>query len=237
MLSFVVPAYNEEHELPRTIRAILRATADCGSPIEIVVVDDASTDGTSAVAMREGARVISVSKRQIAAVRNAGAKEAHGDILFFVDADTQIAPVHVTAALRAIASGYVGGGARIQMDDAIPPFARIVARFFCAAYAGLKLGAGAFLFTTADNFQRCGGFDEQYFAGEEIYFTQALKKLGRFIVLREPVLTSARKVRMHSPGKLLLGSLGIVLRGPKAVKSRDRLGIWYDGKREQPPMT
>lgn len=232
LLSFIIPAFNEEHELSRSIGAIRAAAANLD--YEIVVVDDASTDATAAIAEREGARVVNVSKRQISAVRNAGAREARGDVLFFVDADTQIAPVHVTKALRALADGCAGGGARIQLDDEMPRWARLTARVFCAVYAGLNLGAGAFLFTTAENFRRCGGFDEQYFAGEEIYFTQALKKLGRFTVLPTPVLTSARKVRMHSPRKLLVESFSIVLRGPRAVKSRDRLAIWYDGKRERP---
>ena len=53
-------------------------------------------------------------------------------------------------------------------------------RAFCTLYFGLNLGAGAFLFTTRRNFEATGGFDEQYFAGEEVYFSLALRKLGRF---------------------------------------------------------
>ena len=83
MLSFIVPAYNEAHELPRTLAAI-RAAADASKePYEIVVVDDDSTDATAEIAWRAGAMVVSVRHRQIAAVRNAGAKAARGDILFF----------------------------------------------------------------------------------------------------------------------------------------------------------
>jgi len=47
-------------------------------------------------------------------------------------------------------------------------------RAFCTLYFGLNLGAGAFLFTTRRNFEATGGFDEQYFAGEEVYFSLAL---------------------------------------------------------------
>jgi hypothetical protein len=96
------------------------------------------------------------------------------------------------------------------------------------------LGAGAFLFTTRQNFLTIGGFDEQFFAGEEIYFTMALKKLGRFKLLREPILTSGRKLRLYS-GRAVVGRLfSLMLGGPQAVRSRERLGIWYDGKREGP---
>ena len=98
MLSFIVPAYNEELELPSTLSAIHAAAAANSEPYEIIVVNDGSTDATAAVAATAGARVVTIHRRQIAAARNAGAREARGDILFFVDADTRIAPQHVSGA-------------------------------------------------------------------------------------------------------------------------------------------
>ena len=89
-----------------------------------------------------------------------------------------------------------------------------------------------FLFTTRENFEAGGGFDEELFAGEEVYFTMALKKLGQFKLLREPVVTSGRKLRMHSARHILTRSFAIALGGKRAVQSRDKLDIWYDGKRE-----
>ena len=88
MLSFVVPAYNEELELPATIAEIRDAAQD--RQYEIIVVDDASTDATSTVAQNAGAKIVSINRRQIAAARNAGARRARGEILFFVDADTKL---------------------------------------------------------------------------------------------------------------------------------------------------
>jgi glycosyltransferase involved in cell wall biosynthesis len=233
MLSFVVPAYNEELELPSTLAAI-RAAADASSePFEIIVVDDGSTDATVAVALTGGARVQTIHRRQIAAARNAGAQAARGDILFFVDADTRISPAHVTGVQGALAAGCAGGGARVIIDGLVPLWGRVFAHLFSAFYfTAANLGAGAFLFTTRENFDRAGGFDEQLFAGEEIYFSQALKKLGRFRVLADPVVTSGRKLRMHSARQILGLSVGIVLRGKRGVRSRDRLDLWYDGKRE-----
>jgi hypothetical protein len=110
---------------------------------------------------------------------------------------------------------------------------RVFLRAFSVLYFGLNLGAGAFLFTTRRNFEAIGGFDEQHFAGEEVYFSLALRKLGRFKVLREPVLTSGRKLRMYS-AKEILGTLSIlILGGPRMARSRARLRLWYDGKRER----
>jgi glycosyltransferase involved in cell wall biosynthesis len=232
MLSFIVPAYNEELELPTTLSAIHRAAAANPEPYEIIVVNDGSTDATAAVAATAGARVLTIHRRQIAAARNAGAREARGDTLFFVDADTRIAPRHVSAALMVLGSGCAGGGARMEIKEEIPPWARIFVYAFCKLYFAANLGAGAFLFTTRGLFDRAGGFDEQYFAGEEIYFTQALKKLGRFRLLADPVVTSGRKLRMHSARHVLGRSVGIILRGKRGVRSRDKLDLWYDGKRE-----
>jgi glycosyltransferase involved in cell wall biosynthesis len=233
MLSFIVPAYNEELELPSTLSVIRAAAAASSEPYEIIVVNDGSTDATVAVAAISGARVLTIHRRQIAAARNAGAREARGDILFFVDADTRIAPQHVSGALRALAAGCAGGGARVTTDGWVPLWGRVFVHVFSAFYfTAANLGAGAFLFTTRENFEAGGGFDEELFAGEEVYFTMALKKLGPFKLLREPVVTSGRKLRMHSARHILTRSFVIALGGKRAVQSRDKLDIWYDGKRE-----
>jgi glycosyltransferase involved in cell wall biosynthesis len=67
MISFIVPAYNEETELPSTLAAIRAAASDVAQPFEIIVVDDASTDATPEIAEQAGARVVSIHRRQIAA--------------------------------------------------------------------------------------------------------------------------------------------------------------------------
>jgi glycosyltransferase involved in cell wall biosynthesis len=233
MISFIVPAYNEELELSSTLAAIRAAALGTGRLCEIIVVDDASTDATPEIARQAGARVVSIHRRQIAAARNAGARAALGEYLFFVDADTRINATHVAEAMAALEAGYAGGSARGVMDGFIPLWSRIFLRAFCTVYFGLNLGAGAFLFTTRRNFEALDGFDEQYFAGEEVYFSLALRRLGRFKLLREPVLTSGRKLRMY-PAKQVLGTLLImILGGPRVARSRSRLDLWYDGKRER----
>ena len=240
MLSFIVPAYNEEFELAATLGAITAAANDrsasaqgtAGRQYEIIVVDDASTDATVRIARDNGARVVSISRRQIAASRNAGARAARGDIFFFVDADTHINAKHVDGAIAALEQGFAGGGAPVVFRDAIPLWARISVRLFCAIYFGLKLGAGAFLFTTRKNFDAAGGFDESLFIGEEVYFSFALRKLGRFKILSEPIVTSGRKLRLYSAAQILKPSMRAVLRGPRMARSRAGLDIWYDGRRE-----
>lgn len=138
----------------------------------------------------------------------------------------------MSAALTALRNGCVGGGARIEIKEEIPPWATIFVYVFGRLYFAANLGAGAFLFTSRSLFERAGGFDEQCFAGEEVYFTQSLKKLGRFRLLPDPVVTSGRKLRMFPARQVLGGLVGIIVGGKRAVRSRDRLDLWYDGKRE-----
>jgi len=235
MISFIVPAYNEEHELEATLSAIREAASGTAQPYEIIVVDDASTDPTPEIALRAGAKVIPINRRQIAAARNAGGRAAQGEYLFFIDADTRINRAHMKGGIAALEGGYAGGSARVAMDGFVPIWGRMLLRGFASVYFGLNLGAGAFLFTTRRNFDLVGGFDEQYFAGEEVYFSLELKKLGGFKVLRDPVVTSARKLRMYPAKVFLRKFFGVILRGPGGVRSRSKLSLWYDGKRERHP--
>src|SRR5688572_9725590 len=105
VISFVIPAYNEQMLLGRTLGALADAARALGQPFEILTVDDASTDGTAAVARERGARVVAVSHRQIAATRYAGAGAANGEMLFFVDADTVVTEAAVGAAVQAMRAG------------------------------------------------------------------------------------------------------------------------------------
>jgi len=233
MISFVVPAHNEELELPATLDAIHAAAQGVIEPYEIIVVDDASTDATAEIASHAGAKVIRINRRQIAAARNSGARAAQGEYLFFVDADTRISREHVSEGIAALEAGYAGGSARVAMDGFVPVWGRMLLRGFSSVYFGLNLGAGAFLFTTRRNFEAIGGFDEQYFVGEEVFFSLAMKKLGRFKVLREPIVTSGRKLRMYPAGQFLGDFFRVVVAGPRGARSRAKLRLWYDGKREK----
>lgn len=232
-VSFIIPAHNEEHELPQSLRA-LRAAADAsGELYELIVVDDHSTDSTAEIAQQFGAQIVTVNLRQIAAVRNAGARTARGEILFFVDADTQIDAQNVRGALDALEQGAVGGSARVALDRPVPLWARIFLVVFSATYFTMGLGVGAFIFARREHFEAIGGFDEQYFAGEEVYLSLALRKRGRFVILRHPITTSARKIAMHSSGYWFRQWGALLFGGRRVLTARDRLDLWYDGKRER----
>lgn len=232
MISLIIPAYNEEKLLPRTLETARAALQAAGEPFEIVVVNDASSDHTAGVAREFGARVLDVHHRHIAAVRNAGAREAHGDLLLFLDADTLICEAVVRGALAAIKNGAAGGGARVQFDERTPFLAQVFAKVFMLFWFGMRWAAGCCVFARRDAFWAAGGFDEKYFVSEEMHLSRALKRQGRFVILKSRVITSGRKTRMLSFRELMQTTLGLLIRGPRAWRKRENLGFWYDGRRE-----
>src|SRR6185436_5878996 len=110
MLSFIVPAHNEERWITGCLGSIHGAMAAVAEPYEVIVVDDASTDATHEIAEQMGARTLHVELRKIAAVRNAGARAATGEFLVFIDADTQANEPAIRAARAALRGGAAGGG-------------------------------------------------------------------------------------------------------------------------------
>jgi glycosyltransferase involved in cell wall biosynthesis len=232
VISFIIPAHNEQALLGRTLQAIHDAAHVVGQPYEIIVVDDASTDATAEVARQNGATVVPVTHRQIAATRNSGGRAARGDRLFFVDADTTINARAVAEALRYMDKGAVGGGGPTLFDGKVPLPVQLFAYF---ALIGAKLvgfTGGAFMFCTRAAFQATGGFNERLYWAEEGVFAMALKRQGRFAVLWRPVFTSPRRIRTISGGQLL----GLVVRiGFSPFKTFTRRAsvekIWYDSNR------
>ncbi|MGE3172364.1 MAG: glycosyltransferase [Planctomycetota bacterium] len=241
-MSFVVPAHDEEAALPATLAAIAEAAS--GLRYEIVVVDDASTDRTGAIARAAGAVVVRVEHRQISRTRNAGAAVARGRVLVFVDADTRVTPAVLAAVRAAVEDGAIGGGARIAFDAPVPRWAKTVAPAFTRLYRAFGLAAGCFLFCTRDAFLAVGGFDEAMFAGEEVQMSRALRRFARaerrrgrtarFTIVAEAVVTSARKLRQFSGWTLLRTIAWVGFAGRRGVRDRRRLDLWYAPRRPDP---
>jgi glycosyltransferase involved in cell wall biosynthesis len=224
-LSIIIPAHNEEVLLAATLDALAIAVRDAGIDVEIVVVDDGSTDRTAEIAQSRGARVVAVDVRQIAAARNAGARAARGDLLLFVDADTIVPAPLLRDAVAALGGGAVGGGAGVAFDAAAPRWAHRAVASVSWVLRTARWAAGCFVFARRDAFERVGGFDERYFASEEIHLSRALKRHGRFVILPGRVITSARKAEQYS----LWRSLWLTLRmaRPGSLKRREGLEFWY----------
>ncbi|MEW6159878.1 MAG: glycosyltransferase [Verrucomicrobiota bacterium] len=232
MISFIVPAHNEELWIAKCLGSIQAAMEKIAEPYEIMVVDDASTDATPRIAKEMGASIIQVEFRKISAVRNAGARAARGDVFFFVDADTQANAQAVSAALQVLRAGAAGGGCVFDFDEEPTPlWGRMI--LLCAVRAArlIRWVGGCFLFCTRAAFETAGGFCERLYAGEDLAFVQALKKVGRFVVLKPKVVSSGRKLRVTSPWEVLGLMLTIACRGPY-YENKMVLDILY-GRRAQ----
>jgi glycosyltransferase involved in cell wall biosynthesis len=234
MISFIVPAHNEQAGLGRTLQAIHESARNTGQPYEIIVVDDASTDATAEIARQNDARVVRVNHRQIAATRNSGARAANGEKLFFVDADTTSNARAVAAAVKYMDEGAAGGGAPAWLGkgEAVPLYIRLISLL---GVAGAKLAGftgGAFMFCTREAFQATGGFNERLYWAEEGEFAVKLKREGRFAVLWQPVLTSGRRFRTMTGLQVLALLVRVVLSPFKMFTHRASVEkVWYDSNR------
>ena len=230
MISFIVPAYNEERLLPATLTSIHNSAQNFR--YEIIVVNDGSSDQTALIAEASGVRVINVAHRQIAATRNSGGKAAQGKIFIFVDADTLINESVVRKTVDAIHSGAIGGGASIKFDEPVPTYAKVLLPICLYIFKIGKFAAGCFIFCTREAFEAAGGFDETMYGAEEIEMSRALKRQGRFVILNEAVVTSGRKLRANSGWKILLTFFRLLLRGPNSLRSRKGMELWYEERAE-----
>jgi glycosyltransferase involved in cell wall biosynthesis len=235
MLSFIIPAHNEEAYLNKTINAIHQSTMGISENYEILVVDDASTDNTKAVGEAAGAMVISVNNRKIAATRNCGAKAAKGDIFFFIDADTCINQACLKESLEAIKAGAVGGGCHFNYDTKLPFWVSVLHRMGLFFGRIFKLVGGCCIFVTREAFEKIGGFPEEFYAAEDVAFSSKLSKVGAFIIPKSRVTTSARKIWTMNPGQTIWLLLKLVFRGPNGFRSKKGLDLWY-GKRPDDPI-
>lgn len=111
-LSLIIPARNEEHNLPTLLRSL---TSQAVLPREIIVVDDGSADRTAALAHELGATVLPSQPlpggwRGKTWACHQGAEAASGDLLLFVDADAWFEPDGLSRILRCYTGGAFSAG-------------------------------------------------------------------------------------------------------------------------------
>ena len=96
------------------------------------------------------------------------------------------------------------------------------------------IATGCFLFCKKSAFVAVGGFDEAYFGAEEIVLSKALRRHGRFEVLKQSVTTSGRKLRTFSNREVATLLLRIARQGRSGVKQRQGMELWYGERRKDP---
>jgi len=244
-LSIIIPAFNEEKELPRCLQSVDAAVAsvqqDVGSEptfdVEVIVADNNSTDATAEVAKAAGASVVFEKLNQISRARNAGANIATGDWFLFIDADSQLHADTLRELLKVIETGlYVGGGSVVRIDHASLGV-RLTEWLWNTFAPILKWAAGSFVFCRADVFRDLGGFSLDLYASEEIDFSRRLKKYAKTLDLKtiilksHPHVSSGRKMELYSPTELAKHLFRCLWSPRKTLRDRSRLDFFYDGRR------
>ena len=180
LVSAIVPVYNGAHCLPRCLASLLEQTHP---RVEIIVVDDGSTDGTPDL-VKAPVRLLATGGRKGAgAARNVGAQAATGAVLFFTDADVVAPPDWIAKALRARAEKGVpcGGG-----GYAGPVKEIFIQQFAHEELAWRRRGRNGYVETLVSNNLWCerelflakGGFPEAYQAAssEDMEFSWAVSR-------------------------------------------------------------
>jgi glycosyltransferase involved in cell wall biosynthesis len=103
-LSFVVPAYNEEAYLPACLESVLAQTKELGDAVEIIVVNNASSDRTREVALSYGVRVVDEPQKGLTFARQAGFAASTGELIANVDSDSRLTPGWVQTVLKEFAA-------------------------------------------------------------------------------------------------------------------------------------
>jgi GT2 family glycosyltransferase len=190
-VSIIVPVYNNPQELRECLSALL---ASAGPGSEIIVVDDASTDDTPAVAAQMGVQVLRLAENSgPAAARNYGASQAQGEILFFVDADVIVAPdaVRRVVALFAerpdLAAVFGSYDARPRAKGVVSQYRNLLHHFVHQhgnpEASTFWAGCGAIRRAV---FREVGGFDAERFPRssiEDIELGYRLRRAGHRILL------------------------------------------------------
>lgn len=190
MISIIIPTYNEEIHIRKTIQNLWNH--DERHLIgEIIIVDAGSADNTVPIANSEGAKTIICPNKGRAAQMNYGASSAIEEILYFLHADT-IPPQNFTGNItEAVAQHYEAGCYRLTFDHD-HWFLKANSWFTRFDINAVRFGDQS-LFVSKEVFHKSGGFRADLLVMEDQEIIHRIKRHGRFKVLNDTVITSARK--------------------------------------------
>lgn len=182
-VSFVIPVRNDAARLEACLRSI--RTNGTPAQVEIIVVDNASTDGSARVAERFGATVVPMEEGRVSELRNRGTRHATADIFAFVDADHAIVAGWVYAALDCLQAPEVGAVGALCQAPADGTWVQQVYGLLRGAAGGQRdvvwLGSGN-MAVRRDAFDALGGFDTSLDTCEDVDLCHRLRARGLRIV-------------------------------------------------------
>lgn len=192
--SIVIPAYNEEESIGRAVRSLLKLNYP-RSQYEIIVVDNNSVDNTSSMAKAAGADKVFLEKSKgTNFARERGRKEASGEIIAFLDADSEAYPdwlIKIEKSLNMPGVVVVSGpydhgfeGMRRRLDDIyqiyILPVVPKILHFLFRRKAGVLIGGNFAGWAAA--FERIGGLPPLRFWGDDVAIAMLIsRRVGKVL--------------------------------------------------------
>ena len=186
-ISIIIPVWNEQSSLPATLESVKALKPD-----ELIVVDGGSADRSREIAARAGAMTLCAPKGR-AVQMNRGAKQARGDVLLFIHADTRLPDSALHDIRSALQDPDLLGGRFDVALDSDRRILRAVGRMISLRSRLTKIATGdQGIFVRRVVWEDLGGFPEIPLM-EDVAFSRALKRKGRIACLKSRVVTSARR--------------------------------------------
>jgi rSAM/selenodomain-associated transferase 2 len=203
-ISIVIPVLNEAERIGPLVKHL---KANGGSfVLEILVVDAGSADETVLNATQAGAKIIQCQMRGRAFQMNAGAREAKGEVLYFIHADTVPPDTFVADIQSAIKDGYEMGCYRYVFDS--NHFMLKINAFFTRFPWIWCQGGDKTFFIRKSVFDHLGGYNEYYSIMEEYDFLMRARKAKlSFYIIPKNARVSARKYRENGWLRVQLANL------------------------------
>ncbi|MFA6896752.1 MAG: glycosyltransferase [Patescibacteria group bacterium] len=230
MLSIVIPTKNEEKYLPKLLESIKRQSF---TDYEIIVADNGSHDRTREIAETFNCKIVQGGLP--GAGRNRGAEAAAGEIILFLDADTELPDADfLKDGLAEFKERKLAMGVPIAITEG-NYLDRLFFRWwnYCVVSSQFvkPLAGGWCIFVKKDLHQRLGGFDEKLMLGEDSDYAQRGVKLGKFrFMLNVKVMASPRRLKKEGYLKVFLQDVGngIYLLTHGKMDEENRFGYEFD---------
>jgi glycosyltransferase involved in cell wall biosynthesis len=226
LVSFVIPVKNDASRLRRCLTTVM-ANDYPRERLEVLVVDNESTDSSGQVGLEAGATVLRSAGNSVAELRNGAAERARGSILAFVDADHQIDSGWVRTAVDALSPSDVGAAGAPYLTEPTPNW---VQRQYGAMRGrlvkredALWLGSGN-LAIKKHVFESIGGFDARLIACEDVDLCNRLRQAGHRLVadpgMRSMHYGDPKTLKALFYGELWRGrdNVKVTFRGPKSFR-------------------
>ena len=208
-LSFVVPAYNEETYLPACLESILAQTQGMGDAVEIIVVNNASSDRTREVALGyPGVQVVDEPRKGLVQARWCGFAHSTGELIANIDADTIIPPGWLAETLRqfernknlvGLSGPYIYYGVPARVNMVVGFYYRLAWLAYAFNHYVLNIGAmlqGGNFVVSREAMLKLGNPDLRFsFYGEDTDMANRLSKVGTVkFTFRLPAQSSGRRL-------------------------------------------